>query len=71
MLNSILVDETGKLIINPQRKLERWTEYMQQLFDNNRTTRSTSETKNSDNGPDIVAVHALKNMKNNKVSAKD
>lgn len=64
------MDKDGKLIINLQRKLERWTEYIQQSFDDNRTTKSTTETRNS-NITTKKIIHALENIKNNKAHEPD
>lgn len=72
--NNILLDKNGKIIPDINGKLERWKEYIQELFEDERQPEIITEEQDEENGPHITkeeVINAIKMMKSNRASGPD
>lgn len=72
--SNILLDKNGKIIPDINGKLERWKEYIQELFEDERQPEAINEEEDQENGPNITkeeVTNAIKLMKNNRASGPD
>lgn len=72
--SNILLDKEGNIIMETEQKLERWKEYIEELFYDQRMENTPSEHQDGDVGPEITKCeveHALESMKNKKSAGPD
>lgn len=72
--SSIILDKEGKIILDNNRKIERWKQYIQELFKDERQMEDIELYNGSETGPSITkqeVIHAVNLAKNNKATGPD
>lgn len=72
--SSILLDKNGKIIPDTKGKLERWKEYIEELFEDERQQETTDGDTDKEQGPNITkeeVMYAVKTAKNKKAPGPD
>ncbi|KAF2879748.1 hypothetical protein ILUMI_26424 [Ignelater luminosus] len=57
--SNILLDKNGKIIPDTKKKLERWTEYVRELFEDERQQEIIQDDANGENGPNITKEEVI------------